>query len=541
MSLNACSLSDFFTPETAEKAGYTGVSRDITRSIGEGDVFTLPDDPLVTGLEYDSRKVKPGDLYFALRGIHADGHQYIADAIEKGASVIIHENELEDRKAGVTYLRVKDSRFAMSPVSAAFYGFPSRRMTVIGVTGTEGKSTTVYLIWQLLGLMGKKAGFFSTVQYSLGDGEHWNSKHQTTPEAPAVQKILFEMAENGAEYAVVEASSHGLSRRTNRLGDVDFDVAVMTNVAHEHLEFHGSWEQYRDDKANLFRALGRNAGVKPVAVQVPQAEPFGVINADDPSAVFFAEAVQKETKKFSVRGMDADISVKSIASSPCGNWYEVLLKETGEVIDIRDKLPGSFNAGNVLAGLLVLSGLLGVPVREIAPLVSYLRPVRGRMTSIPNKSGIELLVDYAHTPSSFEAIFPSLRARLNKSGGRIISLFGSAGERDTQKRPLQGRVGAEYSDIVILADEDPRGENPMDILEGIAAGIPEQRRGENLFLIPSRPEAVRKALSLAKPGDLVLLLGKGHENSIIYGEKTIPYDEIGEAEKALAELYPQSY
>jgi UDP-N-acetylmuramoyl-L-alanyl-D-glutamate--2,6-diaminopimelate ligase len=539
MSLNARRLSDFFTSETAEKAGYTGVSRDIIRSIGEGDVFTLPEDPLVTGLEYDSRKVQPGNLYFALPGLRTDGHQYIADAVKRGASVIIHENELADHKPEVTYLRVKDSRFAMSPVSAAFYGFPSRRMIVIGVTGTEGKSTTVYLIWQLLGLMKKKAGFFSTVQYSLGDGEQWNKEHQTTPEATVVQKLLFEMAENGAEYAVVEASSHGLSPRTNRLGDVDFDAAVMTNVTSEHMEFHGTWEQYRDDKANLFRALGRNTGPvgdKPAIAKVPQAEPFGVINADDPSAAFFAEAAKKKTLDFSVRGMEADISVRSIASSSYGNWYEVLLRKTGEIIDIRDQLPGSFNAGNVLAGLLVLSSLLGVPVREIAPLVSYLHPVRGRMTAIPNKRGIELLVDYAHTPSSFEAIFPPLRERLNKSGGRIISLFGSAGERDTQKRPLQGRMAAEYSDIIILTDEDPRGEKSMDILDGIAAGIPEQKRGENLFLIPDRPAAIRKALSLAKSGDLVLLLGKGHENSIIYGEKTIPYDEIGEAEKALAEL-----
>ncbi|GHT67213.1 UDP-N-acetylmuramyl-tripeptide synthetase [Spirochaetia bacterium] len=521
MAFRTQDLYAFFTHEIAKKAGYTGPA-------------IPPGGPRVTGLEYDSRKVQPGNLYFALPGIHTDGHKYIDDAIGRGASVIIYENELRDHRDGVIYLRVKDSRFAMSPVAAAFYGCPSRRMTVIGVTGTEGKSTTVYLIWQLLRLMGKKAGFFSTVQHSLGDDALENIEHQTTPEATAVQKLLFEMAEKGAEYAVVEASSHGLSPRTNRLGDVDFDAAVMTNVTHEHLEFHGTWEQYRDDKANLFRALDRDDSACRIAV----------INADDPSAAFFAAATNKKTQTFSIRGRDADIGVISIESSSKGNCYKVLLRETGETIDIRDQLPGAFNAGNVLAALLAVSGLLGLPIREIAAQVPALRPVRGRMTAIANKLGIEVVVDYAHTPSSFETIFPPLRERLNKSGARIISLFGSAGERDTQKRPQQGRIAADYSDIIILTDEDPRGEKPMDILEEIAKGCfaaqgcesVSWKRGENLFLIPDRPAAIRKALSLARPKDLVLLLGKGHENSIIYAEKTIPYDEIGETEKALAEI-----
>jgi UDP-N-acetylmuramoyl-L-alanyl-D-glutamate--2,6-diaminopimelate ligase len=334
---------------------------------------------------------------------------------------------------------------------------------------------------------------------------------------------------------------------------VGFDAAVMTNVTHEHLEFHGTWEQYRDDKANLFRALDQD---KPVAANIPRAEPFGVINADDPSAAFFAAATSKKTQSFSVRGKDADIGVKSsIESSSGGNRYKVLIRETGETIDVRDQLPGAFNAGNVLAALLAVSGLLGAPVRETAALVPQLRPVRGRMTAVANTLGIEVVVDYAHTPSSFETIFPPLRERLDKSGGRIISLFGSAGERDTQKRPQQGRIAAEYSDIIILTDEDPRGEKPMGILEEIAKGFEKDqgceaasgfeknsnttatqwRCGENLFLIPDRPTAIRKALSLARTGDLVLLLGKGHENSIIYADKTIRYDEFKETEKALAE------
>jgi UDP-N-acetylmuramoyl-L-alanyl-D-glutamate--2,6-diaminopimelate ligase len=419
-------LSGFFTALTAARSAYCG---------DKAASFSLPGDPLVTGLAYDSRKVKPGNLYFALKGLHTDGHKYIGQAVENGASVVVHQDELNpaDVKGETVFLKVRDSRFAMSPIAAAFYDYPSRRVTVIGVTGTEGKSTTVYLIWQLLRILEKKAGFFSTVQYSLGGDELPNPEHQTTPEATDVQRFLYDVVEGGVEYAVVESSSHGLSPRTNRLGDVDFTVAVMTNLTREHLEFHGTWEQYRDDKGNLFRALGRHgeSGEYPAS--------FGVINADDPNAAWFAAETIREVLTYSVNGLVADLSVRSIESGAYGNWYEVLVRETNETIDVRDKLPGGFNAGNVLASLLVVSKLLALPIGEIAAQVPRLKPVRGRMTSIRNKLGIEILVDYAHTPSSFETIFPPLRERINRTGGRILSLFGSAGERDTRKRSQQGR------------------------------------------------------------------------------------------------------
>jgi len=515
-------LSEFFTPDTAEKAGL--VSR-------EGDA-----DPLITGLEYDSRNIKPGNLFFALSGLHTNGDLFINDAISRGAVCVVHEKEGIKKTPGIVYLKVKNSRFAMSPVSASFFNFPSRRMYVTGVTGTEGKSTTVYLIWQLLTLMGKKAGFFSTVQRSFGGEAIWNSEHQTTPEAPVVQRLLWEMADNGCEYAVVEASSHGLSPKTNRLGDVNFCSAVFTNVTHEHLEFHGTWEQYRDDKANLFRALDRYAPVNSSGFK-----PFGVINADDKSADFFAQAAKSKTFTFCCSGNDADIIAKTTESGAQGNSYSVLIKQLNEKIEIKDNLPGSFNIGNVLAACLTVSNLLNAPIREIAPLASKLKPVRGRMTAINKGQPFELVVDYAHTPSSFMAIFPPLRERLDKSGGRIISVFGSPGERDTKKRAEQGKIAARYSDFVVITDEDPRGEKPMDILEEIAAGVEtgEQSRKftreENLFLIPDRPLAIRKALSIARKDDIVLLLGKGHENSIIYADHVMPYDEIAEAEKALNE------
>jgi len=521
-------LWKFLTKETLEKAGISSV---------EGNL-----DPLVTGLEYDSRNVKPGNLFFALSGLHTDGILFINDAINSGAVAIVHEKEITEKKSGIVYLMAKNSRFAMSPVSAAFYGFPSKRLLITGVTGTEGKSTTVYLIWQLLTLLGKKCGFISTVSSCTGGDEVNNSEHQTTPEAPVVQKLLKEMADNGCEYAVLEASSHGLSPKTNRLGDVEFCSAVFTNLTHEHLEFHGTWEQYRDDKANLFRALDRYV-LPPDKWSGPFFGPFGVVNADDKSYRFFIKATHHKTFTYSPSGRrDGDIILEAIESCSDGNWYFLNVPALKERIDIRDKLPGSYNSANVMAAILTISGLLNLPLKKIVPYIKRLKPVKGRMTAINKGQPFEVLVDYAHTPSSFQTIFPPLYNRQKKTGGRIISLFGSAGERDTKKRAEQGQIAALYSDIIIITDEDPRGEKPMDILEEIAKGVTEEKnrtifkQNENMFLIPDRPEAIQKSFNLAQKGDIVLLLGKGHENSIIYADKTMPYDEITEAENALGEI-----
>ena len=534
-------VSDFIDPEIGEKAGILEVRIGTSPPVPFSASFQWPLLPAISSLELDSRKVRQGSLYFALPGLHVDGHDYINHALELGAVAVVHEKALREYREVALYLLVRNSRFAMSPLADAFYSFPSRSMGIIGVTGTEGKSTTVYLIYQLLNLLGKKAGFISTVQFGNGLNVEWNREHQTTPEAPRIHRLLGEMRQNGAEYAVVEASSHGLSKRTNRLGDIAFDAAVMTNVTHEHLEFHGTWEQYRSDKAELFRALDsfshRKFGPKG---DVPA---FAVVNADDPSAAFFAAATKARTFTFSTRGAAADLSITRIESGKEGNSYDVYAASTGKTFTVNDNLPGAFNAGNVLASLLVISRLLSLDIDDLIHLVPALVPVRGRMTAISRGQPFEVCVDYAHTPSSFESILPPLRKRLSTTGNRLICLFGSPGERDTQKRALQGKIAAHYSDLVILADEDPRGEDPIAILEEIAQGCETDQdkrhgmiRNETLFLIPHRPEAIRKAFSLARPGDLVLLLGKGHENSIIYANGPVSYDEIREAETALKEM-----
>jgi len=546
-------LKDFLTHPVAEKAGIIEARLGALDRILHNASFAWPSSPEITSLEYDSRKIERGSLFFALPGLHADGHKFIDDAIKRGAKAVVYQNGLAGYSEGILYIKVVDSRFAMSAISDAFYGSPSRRMGIIGVTGTEGKSTTVYLIYQLLELLNKKTGFISTVQQGDGLAEKWTSEHQTTPEAVTIHRLLAEMRHNGAEFAVLESSSHGLSKKNNRLGDVDFDVGVMTNVTHEHMEFHGTFVQYRSDKAELFRALDLSSHRKEGRAGEFYVPSFGVVNGDDPSAGFFAAATKRKTYTFSTRGAKADLSVRRVESEAGGNLYEVFVASSGKTLALKDKLSGAFNAGNVLAALLVVSNLLSIRVEDLAPLATQLKPVRGRMTAVNRGQPFEVIVDYAHTPSSFETVLPPLRERLNYSGGRLICLFGSAGERDTQKRKTQGEIASRYSDIVILADEDPRGEEPMAILEEIAQGCFAAQgceadqgceankgresviRNETLFLIPNRPEAIRKAISLARRGDMVLLLGKGHENSIIYANETIAYDEISEAEAALAE------
>ena len=519
----------------------------------------------VGGLAFDSRSVRRGDLFFALPGTHTSGNIYIPDALTAGAAAVVYEGDYRpsaDDLGKAAFVKVPSARFAMSPVSAAFYDNPSQKLGVFGVTGTEGKSSTVAFIWQLLRLSGHKAGFISTVQYSLGGEAQDNPEHQTTPEAPIVQRRLAEMVRNGCEYAVVESSSHGLSRRTNRLGDVAFDCGVFMNVTLEHLEFHGTWEQYRDDKANLFRALDLSDHKKTICGVERELPSFGMVNLEDPAASYFAAATKKKVIGFTTEGkagkqageeLDAKplpkipddmpyLSGRNIAAASFGLSFSIHRFENHEsladgdrVLHVKAPLPGAFNAYNIMAALLAVAGMTGTPLEKLAELTEKLSPVKGRMTVIDKGQPFEVIVDYAHTPSSFETIFPPVRKRCQ---GRMICLFGSGGERDVKKRPMQGEIAAKFCDVVILTDEDPRGEDSMALLEQIAAGARKggKKDGENLFFEPDRPKAIRLAFSMAEKNDIVLLLGKSHENSIIYKDRVMKYDEIGEAGKALSEM-----
>ena len=510
-------------------------------------------DAEVSSLAFDSRAVTQGALFFALPGTHTSGNTFVEQAIERGASAVIYQGEipanvLSRHGERVAFVQVASSRFAMSPVSAAFYDNPSEKLVVFGVTGTEGKSSTVSFIWQLLRKAGYKAGFISTVQYSTGDDAIDNSEHQTTPEAPIVQMRLHQMVQNGCTHAVIEASSHGLSRRTNRLGDVLFDCAVLMNVKTEHLEFHGDFDTYKNDKANLFRSLDAHDHTKTIAGKRQQVAACGIVNLEDKEASFFASSTHHKVVGFTSAGRAAPSS-KPLPPIPSGveeyccraivsdaGGISFILQKTGqEGLPVCALVPGTFNVLNVTASLLAVAMMTGVSLADLIPFARNLVGVKGRMTSIDEGQDFEVIVDYAHTPSSFEAIFPAIRVRCKE---RMICVFGSAGERDTVKRPLQGEVAGHWCDVVILADEDPRGEDSEAILRQIAAGATQAGKveGKDLFLIACRPAAIRRAFALAGAGDVVMLLGKSHENSIIYADGSHPYDEITEARKALREL-----
>lgn len=474
----------------------------------------------INGLSYDAFTVRPGELFLATEGVNSDRHRYIGQVIKRGITAVVHSKPLPEYAPDVTYIQVDNVQRSMSPASAEFYRRPSRDLFVIGVTGTNGKSTTCAFIYQLLKGFSKKTGIISSVHLDTGGGLLDNTKHQSTPEAPIIQRALFEAVQNGLQFMVLETTSHGLSERTNRVGDVEYDVAVMTNVTHEHLEFHGTMERYIDDKANLFRLMSKYGG----------EHSFGVVNADDHNAESFVQASTKPVYSYGIQ-QSADYRGANITSDATSASFTVV--QEGIEHHSQIGLPGKFNVSNALAAAITVINALGLPPGEVIDKLKSLQGIRGRMTPVTLGQPFRVVVDFAHTPDSFSKLLPEMK---RVTAGRLFVLFGSAGERDTAKRPLQGSIASQYADVIVLTDEDPRGEDPMTILEEIAAGCRGHRRGETLLLIPNREEAILKAFQSAVSGDTVLLLGKGHEATISYSNEERAWDEIGMAEKCLNKL-----
>ncbi|MFP4432020.1 MAG: UDP-N-acetylmuramoyl-L-alanyl-D-glutamate--2,6-diaminopimelate ligase [Spirochaetaceae bacterium] len=479
----------------------------------------------VNAVVYDSRSVTPGALFVALPGLHVDGHDYLVDAVARGAAALVVERPVDAEPGAVlpTVVRVTNSRRALSALAAAFYDHPSRKLRVIGVTGTDGKSSTCAYIHQLLAGLGKKVGLLSTVSVDRGRGIEENPFRQSTPEAPEVHRFLREMVDAGLEYAVLEATSHGLSEKTNRLADIAFDVAVFTNLTHEHLEFHGSYEQYRHDKANLFRAIDRSP------------EGFGVVNAQDKEADYFAAQTNRRVLRYGIECPDCALSATSVKGDISGTRFTVCTESSESKTEIS--IPGTFQVENTLAALLTAVTLTGSKITQCCALVPGITPVPGRMVRVGRSLPFSVFIDYAHTPGAFEQVLPLLRSF---TSGRLIAVFGSAGERDVEKRELQGSIAAKYADILVITDEDPRQEDAQSILRQIAEGARTQpgrrvRRGD-IILIADRRKAIHHALSLAKAKDTVVLLGKGHEKSIIYPEGPVPWNEQEAATEALRQL-----
>ncbi|THB67273.1 MAG: UDP-N-acetylmuramoyl-L-alanyl-D-glutamate--2,6-diaminopimelate ligase [Spirochaetaceae bacterium] len=479
----------------------------------------------ISSIVQDSRLVKNQGCFVAIHGQHSNGHHYIPQACEAGASLVIHEEPFQEtwgNYSKTSFWHVSDSRKVFSYISSAINDFPAKKIPIIGVTGTDGKSTTVSLVHQLLTATGLRAGFISTVNMHDGISLVKNDLRQSTPEADTIQEILKTMVDNQCDCAVIEATSHGLSPKTSRLADVYFATAIITNISHEHLEFHGSFEQYKKDKSELFKKLGPANGQQPAAI----------INADDPNCMDMAEVANtKKIITYSTINSKASIWAEDIKSKGNGSDFFICTPDYRE--SVHTELIGEINIANILAAIAAVHSTFNTPLSVLAKAVPNLSGPPGRMNRIECGQPFTCIIDYAHTPGSFEKIFPMLRQFVD---GRLISVFGSAGERDKGKRPMQGKIADQYCDLIILTDEDPRNEDQYAILTEIAAGISKKTMDETLFLIPDRKQAIKKACEMANENDLLIILGKGHEGSIIQKDRVLPWDEEAVLREILQEM-----
>ncbi len=469
----------------------------------------------VTGVAYDSRLVQPGYLFAALAGADVDGHAFVPDAIRRGAVALLVERDLS---TGLPEVIAADSRAALAPVAAAFYGHPSRELRVIGITGTDGKTTTSYLVDGILRTASIVTGMIGTVAVRIADRIATHETRQTTPESADVQRYLREMAAAGVEWAVIEATSHGLAM--HRLDALRFEIGAVTNITHEHLEYHGTVAAYRRAKAILFE-------------RVAVARGSAVVNVDDPGAAEMATYADGATVvRYSAEGRPAELRAERVNLDASGSRFDLRLAG-GEVAPVALPLIGGFNVANALcaAGVALAAG---VGFESVVRGLEATPAVPGRMARVDAGQPFAVVVDYAHTPESLTKVLALLR-RLTP-GGRLIAVFGSAGERDTEKRPLQGAVSARLADFSVFTTEDPRFEDPTEIIEQIVSGAEAAgaRRGTDYVCITDRREAINHAVATARPGDCVLLAGKGHERSIIWGREKRPWDEAAVAREALA-------
>ncbi|MBA2776884.1 MAG: UDP-N-acetylmuramoyl-L-alanyl-D-glutamate--2,6-diaminopimelate ligase [Chloroflexia bacterium] len=468
----------------------------------------------IAGIQYDSRLIRPGDLFAALPGADFDGHNFIAQADANGAAALLVERLVESR---LPQLVVADSRAALASVAAEFYSHPSQQLHAIGITGTDGKTTTCSLIDHILRHGGITTGSIGTLGIKIGDDLAYQLPHQTTPESNLVQGYLREMVEHGVTHPVIEATSHGLAM--HRLDSIRFEIAAVTNMTHEHLEYHKTVENYWRTKSTLVEWVAAKGGVV-------------VLNADDPGAISALRyATGARVVRTSALGPGVEIAASDVSIREGGTSF-VVSTVNGEA-QIHLPLIGGFNVDNALIAIGV-SLAAGVDLQAIAQALSTAPGVPGRLQRLDEGQPFGVVVDYAHTPESLRKILGLLRT-LHQD--RIIVVSGSGGERDATKRPLQGAVCAELADLSIFANEDPRNEDPERILEDIATGARNAGgvEGSSFHKIVDRRVAIERAFAEAQPGDCVLLAGKGHERSIIVRYEHTPWDEAAVARELLRE------
>ncbi len=486
----------------------------------------------ISAIAVDSRQVTPGALFVAIRGVDVDGAKFIPDALAHGAAAIVAESI--SPVPSIPFITVPDSRAALAHLSAAWFNYPSRNLRIIGVTGTDGKTTTSTLIENILLAAGHPVGTVTTVAAHIGRQEIDTGFHTTTPDAPDVQRYLLQMVEAGTEYAVIESTSHGLAQ--HRLDAVDFDVAVVTNITHEHLDFHGSWENYRDAKALLFRALSSTR-------RKPRTNKVAVLNADDNSRGAFDhlralpsdEKVIYTTEEEGRKTEENEIwiTAREVQHSSAGLEF-VVTTPFGELA-ITSPLIGTYNVSNILAATGAALARR-IPFEAIQRGVVMTHGIVGRMERIDHNQPFTTIVDFAHTPNALDRALETVR---ELTQGRVIVVFGCAGLRDVQKRAWMGKVAGRRADLSVVTAEDPRTESLDAINAEIARGLEEagRVRDRDYFVVNERARAIAFALqNLAQPGDLVIITGKGHERSMCYGTTEFPWSDQDAVKSALEEL-----
>ncbi|MEE8185508.1 MAG: UDP-N-acetylmuramoyl-L-alanyl-D-glutamate--2,6-diaminopimelate ligase [Thermodesulfobacteriota bacterium] len=488
---------------------------DITRGLEISDMFG-DDNISVDGITSDSREVRDGFIFAALKGERRDGHIFLQDAINRGAAAVLVERFVPDLSA--TQIVVPDTREALGRVADVFYGEPSSALSVVGVTGTNGKTTTTYLIESILNHAGLITGVIGTVSYRYGKKNI--PALYTTPEAPEIHKLLRDMVDDGVTHCVMEVSSHALAQK--RVDGCRFAVGIFTNLTQDHLDFHNTMEDYFASKARLFESLITDDGKT-------------VINIDDPWAKTLIRDLTNPLIGFSLENKDADIVSRKMVLSEEG--IEAELSTPIGSMKLSSPLIGEYNLKNIMAA--VGTGIaLGLDKAVIEEGIRCMERVPGRMECISSPDGFKAIVDFAHTADALERVLKTLRC---VSKNRIITVFGCGGDRDRGKRPLMGKVVVRWSDITIITSDNPRGEDPLDIINEIESGIGDVRRyepGEHVtsrgyMILSDRREAIRRAIVMASAGDIVLLAGKGHENYQIIGDKKIPFDDMEELKMAI--------
>ena len=489
----------------------------------------------VSGIEVrsvtaDSRAVGAGSVFVAIAGGRADGHAFISAAVRAGAAAVVVERPLPD--IAVPQLVVTSSRRALAEAAAWWFDDPSRQLAVIGITGTDGKTTTSLLASAALESAGIPAGLIGTVATHVGGVREMNVDHSTTPEAPLLQRSLRAMVDAGDRAAILETTSHGLAME--RVAAIDYDVAILTNLTHEHLELHGSFAAYRAAKVSLFERLTlTSAHPAKTRFHWPRT---GIVNADDPSAAAFVEATRAADARLVTYGASPLVDVRLVDLVDASDGLHVAYELEGRASVVRLRLTGHFNAHNALA-VVALGHAMDVDSEAVRTGLEGVAGVPGRMERVDRGQPFTVIVDYAHSPASLGLVLDELGPIAAARGGALIAVFGSAGERDRDKRPMMGRIAAQRCRIVIATDEDPRGEDRNKILADIASGAREAKTQPEVVLeIADRSEAIREAFARARPGDIVVLAGKGHETTIEYADRKLAWNERFEAESALEEL-----